>query len=260
MAQFVKNGGVWKRTGGVHVRDGGVWKPVNKALVKNGGVWKPFHYQTPLSYRSSQVIDVILSTYSFAGMDIGDPDENRYVYVCTQAHRGNGTLSVVSMTVAGQACSRVADGSNMVGCNEIWRTNSPVTSGSSATVEVTYNTTANGANIDVFSVTGMSPTPRDAESSFADPSPYAEMNISVDEGGFVIASAMHFYYAGGYPKPISTAVAGYSADGVATIRSTALNDDVTWTGMLKVSQGNISRNFAVNRHISWLTGVSIKPL
>lgn len=133
------------------------------------------------------------ASYTFSSASIGAAANDRYIVV---AVTDSGVTfvnapTVSSVTVAGQACTKVAEawpGLTIVQRVTLWITNSPVTTGTTASIVVTLNSSAGGAAIGAWAVYGLtSTTPHDTLSVTG----AAPLSGSIDhpEGGILIAAA-----------------------------------------------------------------------
>lgn len=132
------------------------------------------------------------SSYTFTNHSIGTAAADRYVVVCVFAsNSGNGTFSIDSVTVGGASTtsllhiSGTSSNGNIVG---MFITNSPVTSGTTASIVCTMNAAVIHCSVGVYAVYGLtSTTPNDtiSISNSADPS----STIDQQNGGVVIAMA-----------------------------------------------------------------------
>jgi hypothetical protein len=147
------------------------------------------------------------SPQTLSNVAIGTAAADRYVVV-EVVLRTNGTQADASaVTVAGVSCTQIGTDVNS-GSNHLslWRTNSPIASGATANVVVTFT---NAANIGVatWAVTGLqSTTPTDVDSTTTDA---ASVTSTVSAGGVIIAAA-YAYYA--IPTPITFGWTGASED------------------------------------------------
>lgn len=105
-----------------------------------------------------------LTTYTFVGVGIGTAAPDRHVVVCIGSNSNGRTVS--SVTVAGQACTVINSVVNSTRTVAMAVTNAPVTSGTTATVTVTFNAGEDGCGIATYSLnTSGSVTPTDTATS-----------------------------------------------------------------------------------------------
>ncbi|MCC2095970.1 MAG: hypothetical protein KDJ29_03720 [Hyphomicrobiales bacterium] len=125
------------------------------------------------------------ASYSFTSQPIGAAAADRYVIFCVMA-RGVFSGGVNSATLNGNSCTKVATHDAAFGHVQIWITNAPVTSGSTATIVISSSSgDLSACGIDIYSVRGLlSTTPTDTDDNETD---NTTLNLSVAEGGFVIA-------------------------------------------------------------------------
>ncbi len=134
------------------------------------------------------------SPQTLSNVAIGTAAADRYVVV-EVVLRTNGTQADASaVTVAGVSCTQIGTDVNS-GSNHLslWRTNSPIASGATANVVVTFT---NAANIGVatWAVTGLqSTTPTDTDTTTTDA---ASVTSTVSAGGIIVAAA---YSVGLFP-------------------------------------------------------------
>jgi hypothetical protein len=99
-------------------------------------------------------------TYTFTGIDIGAASSDRHVVVIIGGGANSRTVS--SVTVNGQPCTVVATTTFSVRDAGMAITDSPVTSGTTATIVVTWSGSNNRCHIGTYAVTGLqSTTPTD---------------------------------------------------------------------------------------------------
>jgi stage V sporulation protein SpoVS len=103
-----------------------------------------------------------LTTYTFSSHAIGSAAANRYVVVLVLA-RAAGTDSGVTCTVGGQSCSAVGGGPFATGAITafpyLFITDAPVTTGTTASVIVTYPTTGASCRISTYALYTTNSTP-----------------------------------------------------------------------------------------------------
>lgn len=143
------------------------------------------------SYRTSVSSATNSSSYSFASTDIGTAANNRYIVVVGFAsHASNASPSISSCTVGGAATTRLVNnaGSSANGnfC-AIFITNSAVTSGTTATIDLTTNAEAIHASASIYAVYGLNSTT--AVDTGAVTSSTLSDTLTVTAGGVVIAGA-----------------------------------------------------------------------
>ncbi len=168
-----------------------------------------------------------LSTYSFGATDIGPAASDRYIAMCFMFNNGSSLNSIASVTVAGQSCSKlVAQNGTNIGC-EIWITDAPVTSGTSATIVMT---TASGAFLRAVVVTYrinflQSPLAQFSNHSAVSSYPAFSMSLGISAGGVGLgcvftrnASAGGIITWGGFSEDIDLQL-GATADAYSSART-----------------------------------------
>lgn len=154
--------------------------------------------------------DVTNSTYTFASAAIGTASSDRYVAIGIYG-RGS-TSGTASVTVAGQSCSILVNG-NAGGANEcqIWITDAPVTSGTTASVVVTTNGSWSNCGISTYALTGLqSIVPTATVTTTTNNS---ARSLAIDAGGVAICV--------GYSAATSTfTTTGMTEDADVTVEST----------------------------------------
>lgn len=146
-----------------------------------------------LSYTGTASNTANASSYTFSGASIGTAENDRYIVVAVTDSGSTfvNAPTVTAVTVAGQACTKVAEAwPNYTSVQRItlWITNSPVTTGTTASIVVTLGSTALGAAIAAWAVYGpSSATPYDTLLVTG----AAPLSGSIDypEGGVLIAAA-----------------------------------------------------------------------
>ena len=118
---------------------------------------------------------------------IGSAAADRYVIIAVALRTNGFQADASAVTVAGVSCTQIGTDVN-AGNNHLslWRTNSPIASGATANVVVTFT---NAANIGVatWAVTGLqSVTPTDTDSTTTDA---ASVTSTVSAGGIIVAAA-----------------------------------------------------------------------
>lgn len=133
-----------------------------------------------LAFTDSQVINNNQTTYNFTNKAIGAPAADRLVIVCAGAANNGGSVS--SMQIGGSAGTELIDASSN-GPGAIY--SRLVTTGTTATMSVTFSTGQNQAAIAVYTITGLQlQTPRDSQQAAGnDP----QVAIDVLAGGIIIA-------------------------------------------------------------------------
>lgn len=149
-------------------------------------------------------------------MAIGSAASNRYVVVTIGVQRNSAIAPTVSsVTVGGTSCTKLVEeyaGTGNGRCS-IWITESPITTGTTATVAATFSTTSN-YGVGTWALYGISSkTPNDTDSISGNPS---SKNLTCVEGGVVIA---------------------------AVTRSTSPGSQ-TWTGVTKDFDGSLNGLYA----------------
>ena len=155
----------------------------------------------------------ISSSYSFTSHPIGTASTDRYVIVAVQARDLFGGR-VNSVTVAGTACTKVAEENQNIGHAQMWITNSAITTGTTATVAVGGSGTLVCCGINTYAATKLqSTTPTSTDHNATDAS---ALSLTVSTGGFVVGCSCQASGA-------TCTVTGATEDSDRQIRSSYLN-------------------------------------
>lgn len=126
------------------------------------------------------------SSYTFSGHAIGTASSDRHVIVITILQQSGGGAPITpTVTVAGQSCTSVATAVPATAERvNIFITDSPVTTGTTADIVVNEGSTQHGCYIGVYAATGLnSTTPTDTIEDNSDP---LSGTIDCDAGGFIV--------------------------------------------------------------------------
>lgn len=124
------------------------------------------------------------ASYSFTSQAIGTAASDRYIIVCVSNRNSAGTNSVNSVTVAGTSCTNLTSSEVGSGLCSIWITNSPITTGTTATIDVTMTGSQTCCGIDVYSVIGLaSTTPVSTNNTSTDNN---AMALTTPSGGVIV--------------------------------------------------------------------------
>lgn len=124
------------------------------------------------------------ASYSFTSQAIGTASSDRYIIICVSNRNSAGTSTVNSVTVAGTSCTKLTSSEAGAGLCSIWITDSPITTETTATVEVTMTGSQTCCGIDVYSVIKLnSTTPVSTNDTSTDNS---AMSLTVPSGGVVV--------------------------------------------------------------------------
>jgi hypothetical protein len=123
------------------------------------------------------------TTYTFAGLAIGAASAGRYVVVTTNT---TATVTCNAVTVGGVACTELIERTNDATLS-IWITDTPIASGTTATVEVTFSGTASNCGVATWAVTGLELTT--ARDTMSDVGTTLSGTIDVPADGVLIAAA-----------------------------------------------------------------------
>lgn len=119
------------------------------------------------------------TTLTFTGVAIGTASADRYVVVAVSAR----SVGVTNVTVDGVACTRLADSGGSSTTN-LWITNLPIASGTTATVVVTLNAANSlSTRIHTWAVTNMST----GKTSGGGSTGTTALNLTAQAGGCIIA-------------------------------------------------------------------------
>lgn len=141
-----------------------------------------------VAYAGNTAAAASSSPQTLSSVAIGTAAADRYVVVAVALRASGGSQSDASaVTVGGVSCTQIGTDVNS-GNNHLslWRTNSPIASGTTANVVVTFT---NAANIGAatWPVTGLqSTTPTDTDTTTTDA---ASVTSTVSAGGIIVAAA-----------------------------------------------------------------------
>lgn len=131
-----------------------------------------------ISYRGQATNLTTATTYTFNNVDIGTPTSNRYVLVCITGITLSSAKTISSVSIAGTNGTII--GKNIASFEMRTFAMRNVTTGTTATISVTFSGTSYGCGIAVYALNGItSITPRDNETS--GPSVLA-VNVSITVG------------------------------------------------------------------------------
>lgn len=142
------------------------------------------------------------SPYSETGVSIGTAANDRYVIVCLTTVSASN-IQITGVTVAGTSCTLLARcPATVLGDCCMWITNSPITSGTTATISATYGSTPTYVSMEVFAVTGLKSSTPSATASIGDGSSTAAAvalgTLTIPANGFFLG------YVGGWPNVSSS--------------------------------------------------------
>lgn len=140
-----------------------------------------------ISYAGNATATASGSPQTLSSVAIGTAAANRYVIVAV-ALRGTASQADCSaVTVAGTACTQIGTDVNAGTSHlSLWRTNSPIASGTTANIAVTY-TNATNIGVAAWAATALlSTTPTDTDSTTTDA---ASVTSTVSAGGIIVAAA-----------------------------------------------------------------------
>jgi hypothetical protein len=132
-------------------------------------------------YRNTYSTGTAADPVEFTNVDIGPAAGNRYIVLTAHV---TGTPVPSSITVGGVSMTAVITQDRIA----IWRSNSPVTSGTTATVSIDFSSTQN-VLIHVYALYGLDPTAVATSASAADP---GVLNLNTVANGVVIAAAQSY--------------------------------------------------------------------
>lgn len=161
--------------------------PLTMGMLKSTG--------KSVSFRAFTFDDTNKTTYTFTAVDIGSPASNRYIVVgVVNSDTGATRATQNSVTVGGAACtSKVTIETNGTAGNprtDLWLSNSPVTSGSTADIVVTLSGTDTSCAIVVWAVYGITSTTPHATAT--DVGTTLAVTINQPAGGVLIALSSNF--------------------------------------------------------------------
>jgi hypothetical protein len=127
------------------------------------------------SFTANSVLTTVVNPYTFSGVAIGTAAADRKIVVVTDtAGGGGGTAGVSTLTIGGSTATQlVAVSTSDNTTSEIWALNN-VSSGTTADIIITWNTTRSRCGIGVWAVYAAADTASDTVSIGNDP----DANIS----------------------------------------------------------------------------------
>lgn len=126
-----------------------------------------------------------LTTYTFSNQPIGDAEPDRYVFFVAAIHRNAATTATA--TINGVSAVLVHSGFNTTSLLCIFRSASPIATGTTADISITANGACNSCGIAVYTGVGIKNiTPQNTYSSIANPPSFT---VTVPSDGFLLAAA-----------------------------------------------------------------------
>lgn len=138
-------------------------------------------------YTASYATSATGSPKTISSASIGTASPDRYIFVAVSLGTNGSQADCSAITVAGTACTQIGTDVNS-GSNHLslWRTNSPVSSGTGADIVITYRNSQK-IGISIWAVTGLqSTTPTDTDTTTTDA---ASVTSTVSAGGIIVAAA-----------------------------------------------------------------------
>jgi hypothetical protein len=126
-----------------------------------------------ITFADSTASSANQTAYTFSGHAIGTASSDRYVVIAISGRDTAATFSVSSVTVGGANCSLAhasAINQTGTGATEIWITDAPFTSGTTADIIVTWSEGIIRMGIGVFALTGANGTASAGSNSGHSPS------------------------------------------------------------------------------------------
>ncbi len=109
-----------------------------------------------ISYTDSSIDPANSSSYTFSSAGIGTASSDRYIAVALAGRQPSGTPGLSSLTVGGQSCSEaIIDTNASTQWSAIWITDSPVTSGTTADIVATCNSSNDRLSFGVWALTSL---------------------------------------------------------------------------------------------------------
>jgi hypothetical protein len=130
------------------------------------------------------------NSFSFTSQDLGAADAARYIVVVVCGYLASGNHNLTAMTIGGETASLVIAAGGAANNNartEMWI--AAVPTGTTGTVDVTWDVPVSNCFISVYRLVGINPTAFDtATSTAAD-----DMSVTIDceAGGFIIAGSQN---------------------------------------------------------------------
>lgn len=140
------------------------------------------------TFAGSSAVTATGSPQTISSAPIGTAAATRYVVVAVGVLPSTIAPSVSAITVAGQSCSLITSSAAQGGGLYLFITDAPVTSGTTASVVVTYGGNTNRIFVATWAVTGLnSTTATDTDTSTTNG---ASVTSSITAGGVCIAAAI----------------------------------------------------------------------
>lgn len=192
-----------------------------------------------IDHVASRVIVGTQQTYTFNDVPLGDAADDRYIFVTARGTRGNRTLTVSNIAVAGAATTEVVQAASGVACVAIRRTTAPLAAGTTGTIIVTFSDASGsaGCHIDVYRATRLvSTSPHDTANPTTTTANTVTAVLDVPASGVVLAAAMGIRSANN--SYLGSGASAFFAASQASLNVTPTHsaDGIAWTGLTKESE------------------------
>lgn len=117
--------------------------------------------RSPLSvaYTATDTSSVSGTSYTFSSKAIGTAAADRYIVIAISSNGSSSNPTASSVTVAGTSCTKTAADTDLAAGPRatiaLWITNSPIASGTTADIAITYGSTNSVCSIGVWAVYGI---------------------------------------------------------------------------------------------------------
>jgi hypothetical protein len=159
----------------------------------------PFPQYTPSAPATVEFTDLAESAannavYTFADLDAGAADADRYLAVAVTMSDDGLAAAATACTIGGQSATEAA-GQSVAAASEsnyagVWIVKVPT--GTTATVEVTGNTTMQSCSVTLYRIIGIaSATPTDTDTASSAVGGLLSMDLDVQSGGVAIGAGVN---------------------------------------------------------------------
>lgn len=145
-----------------------------------------------LEHVASRTVVAIRSVYTFDDVPLGAAADDRYIIVSASGVRGNQTLTVSNITVAGAATTEVVAANQGVACCAIRRTSAPLAAGATGQIIVTFSNVngSTGCHLDVWSAKRLaSPAAYDTKTGITTSANTVTAALDIPPRGAALAAA-----------------------------------------------------------------------
>lgn len=145
-----------------------------------------------LQHVASRTITATQQVYTFNDVPLGAAAADRYIIVSASGARGNNTLTVSNITVAGEATTEVVAANQTVACCAIRRTSAPLAAGETGQIIVTFSNAngSTGCHLDVWSAKRLaSPAAYDTKTGITTSANTVTAALDIPPRGAALAAA-----------------------------------------------------------------------